>query len=388
MSLSNLKLKSKIRGTNFRWVVPQLDPKIWSKKQQFKHQILDTLLSSKTAKKGIKSYSIAIESHSDGNPHLDMLLIFEKQIALELTQLDFFCQKHGNLTRYRTLNQAIINYGSKEDTPLSNLQNIQYILNQQDIKKDPYRFLQEQMLKNPSKFNLAKFCAENNYFKDLKNFGTLASKLKVHQEALCSLELEKKEGIMEITPELISQELTNLEQNEFYSWEGYQIIVDYINQIGKYRSTRPFKSKQLLLVGDPNIGKTSLINTLQKFISVYPMGISNWFPRYSSNACQLIAWNEFRLTLMPYTQLLQFLEGSMMDLQYKGGSVLKRDNPLIIMTSNLRLSEHLYQKFRSESTLLIAGSKNLSARIQEICVPFGKTLFLLQKLIIPKIKSI
>ena len=70
------------QGQNFRWVVPQLPAEIWDKKETFKTDLLDRLRASKTAKKGIKFYSIAIESHADGHPHLDMLLIFEKQIRL------------------------------------------------------------------------------------------------------------------------------------------------------------------------------------------------------------------------------------------------------------------------------------------------------------------
>ena len=61
-----------IQGQNFRWVVPQISPEIWSKKDQFKADLLDRLRLSKTAKKGIKFYSIAIESHADGNPHFDI----------------------------------------------------------------------------------------------------------------------------------------------------------------------------------------------------------------------------------------------------------------------------------------------------------------------------
>jgi len=374
--------KLHFQGQNFRWVVPQLPAEIWNKKDQFKTDLLDKLLASKTAKKGIKYYSIAIESHADGNPHLDMLLIFEKKIRLANTELDFLCQKHGDLTRYRNLNQAILDYSSKEDTPLSNCPDVRRLLDQQEIKKDPYRFFQRQMQTDPFGFDLARYCAKNDYFASIQRWSYIKNKLKDHQEAVCNLELLRKPGILEITPALIEQELTQLELDEFHSWLGYQTIVDYINQIREYRSFRPFKSKQLILVGEPNIGKTSLINKLQELLAVYPMGVSNWFPRYSSGIYQIISWNEFRLSLMPYTQLLQFLEGSMMDLQFKGGSVLKKDNPLIIMTSNLRLSSHLFQKFKNDTELLVIASQNLSVRIQEILIPFGKNLFFLQKLII------
>ena len=378
-----LNKQKNIRGTNFRWVVPQLDFEIWKKKANQKNEILDTLFWSKTAKKGIKYYSIAIESHADGNPHLDMLLIFEKQIELRLNELDFLCNKHGHLTRYRTLNQAILEYGSKEDTPLSNLPLLETVLNEQTIKKTPEQFFMQLIDKDPFHFDFKSYCVKKKVLHLIKNWSSLKTKMKDYQESLCNLVLKEKPGIQKITKELIQQELSPLEQKEFYSWEGYQRIVDKINEIGKFKSNKPFKSKQLLLVGPPNTGKTSLIRALQPHIPIYPMGVSNWFPRYLSNTYRIISWNEFRLTLMPYPQFLQFLEGSYMDLQYKGGSTLKSDNPLIFMTSNLTLRNHIQNKFKNNTCFKKTALLNASARIDEIIIPNFKDLFFLQKLIIP-----
>ena len=375
--------KTRILGTNFRWVVPKLDSEIWSKKDQFKTDLLDKLMASKTAKKGIKYYSIAIESHADGTPHLDLLLVFQKRIALQPTELDFLCNKHGNLTRYRTLNQAILEYGSKEDTPLTNLENVQYILNEQDIKKEPIAFLMKQVDKDPFRFDFIQYCLDNNHFTTIQRWSYVKNKIKDYQQGLCNKLLKSKPGIRKIDDELIRSTLTTSELELFHSWSGYQTIVDKINDIGIFKSNRPFKSKQLLLVGPPDTGKTSLINKLQPHIPIYPMGVSNWFPRYASNTYRAIAWNQFRLNLMPYPQLLQFLEGTYMDLPYKGGSTLKWDNPIVIMTSNISLKNHLTKKFKSDQILLKAALQNAPARIDEVILPEYKDLFFLQKLILP-----
>lgn len=380
-----LKLNKNIitRGINFRWVVPQLPAEIWNEKQQFKCCLLDKLLSSKTAKKGIKYYSIAIESHADGNPHLDMLLIFEKKIRLKNTELDFLCDKHGNLTRYRSLNQAILDYGSKEDTPISNLPSTSNILLEQSIKKDPYNILEKEMLKNPYNFDVAEYCQQNNLAKHIKNWASIKTKLRDIQIATCNLQLRNKPGIKEITPELIQQELTPSQQEEYHSWDGYQTIVQYINEIKIYGYNRKFKSKQLLLIGQPNTGKTSLNRKLNEFYSTYEIGLTKWFPQYANDTYKLFSWNEFSLNVMPYPVLLKLLEGTYINLEQKGSSVLRTNNQLIIMNSNISLIQHLIMKFGTNSKLvqLKENVKNSRARIHQIEIPKGKTLFLLLKLI-------
>jgi len=258
MPLKNTK-KIRITGTNFRWVVPQLPAEIWSKKQQYKTDLLDRLRLSKTAKKGIKYYSIAIESHADGNPHLDMLIILQKRTDLYLDQLDFLCQKHGDLTRYRTLNAAILDYSSKEDTPLTNCLDAKQLLAEQALKKDPYVFLQEHMLRDPYTFNIAQFCERNDYFRYLSGFNAIESRLKKHQQARCNSLLKSKPGIRIIDKELIQSTLTTSEQELYHSHSFYGTIIRYLNQINLHGWTRPFTSNQLYISGKSRIGKSYLI---------------------------------------------------------------------------------------------------------------------------------
>ena len=379
--------KTRILGTNFRWVVPQLDPKIWSKKDQFKCSLLDTLLDSKTAKKGIKYYSIAIESHADGNPHLDLLIIFEKRIALEPTELDFLCSKHGNLTKYRNLNQTIIEYGFKEDKPLTNCPTIKQLLDEYELKTDPYSFFQKQMLKNPYGFNLAQFCDKKNYFRYIQGYKSIESKLKTHQEARCNNLLKSKPGIKFIDKELIQSTLTSTQLEEYYSWSGYQQIVDFLNQIPTYGTNRPTHTQNLFIHGQPKTGKTSLIETIQKSTSVYPVGTQNWFPKFQNHTYKLMFWDQCRLSMMTWEQMLILLDGRPYDLPYKGGSTLKYDNQLWIMTSNKSVRQHLKEKHSylqqdfdnplEQNVLELSFRK----RVKEITIPQNRDLFLLIKLI-------
>lgn len=381
--------KDKIIGTNFRWVVPQLPTQVWDTKETFKAELLGRLLASKTARKGIRYYSVAVESHADGNPHLDLLVIFSKKIRLGYTELDFLCQKHGDLTRYRTLNSSILAYGFKEDVPLTNLPELEAVLRDQAFRRDPYATIQAAMKRDVFRFNFDQFCAKNDRFRELKNFSSIRARMRLQQEALANLRLRDRPGLHLITPQLIRSSLTREEYQTFCSWSGYCTIVSAINEMTRYGSHRPFKSKQLFLVGPPNTGKTSLIRWLSRYVSNYEAGVSNWFPRYSSESYSLISWNEFSLRVMPYANLLKFLEGTPMDLEYKGGSTLKWDNPLIILNSNLTSVHHLKTKFRSFSRIeeLSQALKNFPARVLELVIPDGFTLFLLQKIIDAAAKS-
>lgn len=380
--------KSYLMGTNFRWIVPSLVSQKRAKKiskDNYKKSVLKRLLASKTAKKGLKHYCIALETHQDGSLHLDLLLVFDKRIRIKFEELDFLCGKHGDLTKYRSLNGSILEYGFKEDTPLHNLPEFQSLLNEQELKKDSYLFFQTAMLKDPFSFDLDDYCSRNDYFRLVKNYPALRSKLKLHQEAACNATLYKKGGIRLITFEFIRSTLTEDEFRIFNSWDGFCRIVTFINEITLYGSYRPFKSPNLLLVGRPNVGKTLLISTIAKYCATYEMGVSNWFPRYKTGIYSLIAWNQFRLNVMPYNNLLRFLEGIPMDLEYKGGSTLKNDNPLVVMTSNLSYERHISHKFSSYSTLSLYQSamKNFPARVFELKIPEGYDLFLLLKLVQP-----
>lgn len=373
------------RGTNFRWIVPQLSTELWSKKQQFKYNILDKLKNSKTASKGLKYYVISIESHADGNPHLDMLLIFHKQIRMSPTELDFLCDKHGDLTRYRTLNQAILQYGFKQDKPLSTLPDTDTILNQHQVKKDPITFLMKQVDKDPFNFDFLKYCLDNNYFATIQRWTYVKHKIRDYQEAKCNSLLQNKPGIRKIDTTLIQQELSSSEQQEYYSWDGYQKIVDFINQIPTYGSQRPSHTQNLFLCGKPRTGKTSLIEAIEEHTAVYPVGTQNWFPKFKNHIYRLFFWDQCRLSMMPYQQLLILLDGRPYDLPYKGGSTLKYDNQLWILTSNIPVIDHLQkrhvnQDFNNPIKPNVI-EESFRKRVKEITIPDNKDLFILIKLI-------
>ena len=376
-----------IKGTNFRWVVPQLPTEIWDQKDQFKTDLLDRLLASRTAKKDIQFYSIAIESHADGHPHLDMLIIFKKQIRISNKELDFLCQKHGDLTRYRSLNAAILQYGSKEDTPLTNLQNVQYILNEQSIKKCPVTFLMRQVDQDPFRFDFLEYCYDNHHFTTIQRWSYVKNKIRDYQETLCNKLLKSKPGIRFIDDELIRSTLTTSQLKTYLSHSFYSTIIFYLNEINSYGWDRPFTSKQLYISGRSRIGKSYLIRTLSQFTSTYPVGTQNWFPRFSNFTYKLMIWDQPDIRMMSKEQMLQLFDGDPFNLPYKGGSILKRDNQLWLMCSNRTLEQQFihagYCILRDPLTgaYLDQQVTALNNRIEEVKIPEGYDLLILQRIL-------
>lgn len=404
---------NRVKSANWRIVIPNLiqyKDSSPSELHQLKCLILQRLKhrpQHKTSSiksqfdRGLRYYHIALEHHVNDVPHLDILLIYNKSIQRQLVDYDYLL-KHGNITTYRKLNAAILDYGKKQDKEaLSNLpddkflpsgQSVSSIIQLQQLKKDPYRYLELQMLEDPLHFNLQQYVRKNDLAKDISNWSSIKTKLKDMQAAAANLQLKQKKGFKYINRALIEANLNSEELKVYDSWYGYQTIVNYLNQIVTEGGYRQMKTLNLLITGAPSVGKTSLFHNpnhkpdrscVQDFTAVYPMGMSTWFPSYRSWVYKLILWNEAKLTSYSYDTILKLLEGSYLDLPQKGSVCPKRDNPLIIMTSNLTLQQMIIQKFNYSQDYRAMARKNLAVRVQNVVVPAGYNLFLLQKLLIP-----
>ena len=378
-----------------------------------KRQVLDYLLAQQNKRK-IKPthWCIAWQVHpGSGLPHLDILLVFQRNVKPYVTSFDYlikdlkllqteptetFTPGHVWVTPYssKKLNKAILDYGFKQDpTVLTNLTQVAkaQIVQVSELKADPYLYLQKQMLKDPLHFNLQQYVRKNNLDPHISNWSSLKVKLKDMQVAAANLKLRSKRGFKFINRALIEANLNSQQLKAYDSWSGYQTIVDYLNQIPTLGGKRQLKTLNLLITGPASIGKTSLFHSpnhrsqracVQDFVSVYPMGMTTWFPQYRSHVYKLILWNEAKLTSYPYDLLLKFLEGSFVDLPTKGGVAPKRDNPLVVMTSNLTLQQMIRLKFNYSEQLQALARRNLAVRVQNVVVPQGYNLFLLQKLLL------
>ena len=393
------------KSAHWRIVIPNLIDYQHSSPQQLfdlKHLILDRLKNRPQLKtssiksefqRGLVYYRIALQHHANGVPHLDVLLSYDKSIKRRLTDFDYLL-KHGNVTTYRQLNSAIIDYGTKEDkNSLTNFpDDITQVLNVQELKKDPYRYLQLQMLKDPLHFNLEQYVRRHDLFKDISGWSSIKNKLKDSQLAAANLQLKDKPGFQLITQEVIYSSLNPQEIKLYFGkWNGYRRIVHYLNDLTLRKGTRDPKTLNLLISGSPNCGKSALVwhpnphshfNPISKYCSVYPIGMSQWFPKYQSDVYHCIYWNQMKLTSYSYDTILKLLDGSPMDLNTKGAVSRKVDNPLVLMTSNMTLEQMIQQKFHYNKDYIEMARSNLAVRVENVVVPPGYDLFLLQKLLV------
>ena len=374
----------RIKSKNWRIVIPNLREYENSSNEQLrllKYIILQRLLR-KEKDKGLQYYRIALEHHQNGVPHLDILLTYSLSRQRRLTSWDYLL-KHGDVTAYRTLNKAIIQYGTKQDAAsLSNFpSDCAKLLQLNQMLKDPYTFFESRMMQDPLNYHLQRDVFLLGVASKIRGWSSVKAKIKDMQRVAANQVLRSRPGLAPITRAHVQTRLTPAQLQVYDSWTGYQTIIDYVNQLSTYGCKRPFKSRQLLLVGRPNTGKTTLLNLLQRHYPLYHMDVSHWFPHYTDGVYPLIGWNQFKLKGgMPHTTLLKFLEGDPIDLEYKGGSSLRRDNQLIIMTSNMSLLQHIFVKFGQSSQRVLAQA-NLGARIQELIIPPGHDLFLLERLL-------
>lgn len=389
------KYPTKLRSKFWRIVIPNLiqyqncTP---TQLQQLKYAVLQRLLAKQT-KRGLQHYRIALEHHLNGVPHLDILLTYQSSKQRRLTDWDYLL-RHGNVTHYRQLNKAIIQYGTKQDKQaLSNFpDDLTSVLDLQQLKADPYSYLYDKMKLDPLHFNLEQYVQLHNLSKHISGWSSLKTKLKDMQTAAANLALKSKPGFRLITRQLIEQVLTPDQLALYDGWDGYATIVDYLNTMITHKGQRQLKTLNLLITGAPNTGKTSLFHNpnhkadkscVQDYCSVYPMGMTHWFPKYQSGVYHMILWNQAKLTSYSYDTILKLLEGSHMDLPTKGGSSRKVDNPLVLLTSNLTLQQLIALKFNYSSQLRALARANLAVRVQNVIVPPGLDLFILQKLLVP-----
>ena len=403
----------KLKSANWRIVIPNLTQYQHATPQQLrqlKFLILERLKRrpqhptsniKSQFDRGLRYYHIALQHHANGMPHLDILLIYDKSIQRQLVDYDYLL-KHGNLTTYRKLNAAILNYGRKQDPrPLSNLpedklgfdgQSVSQLIQLQQLKKDPYAYLYDRMKQDPLHFNVEQYVQRHQLSKHITSWASIKTKLRDMQHAAANLTLKDKPGFKFIDRDFIESRLTPQELATYDSWSGYQTIVDKLNQMILQKGYRNPKTLNLLLTGAPNCGKSALVwhpqqhppapyNPLSVYCSIYPIGMSQWFPKYQSDVYHCIYWNQAKLTSYSYDTILKLLDGSPLDLPNKGSVSRKVDNPLIIMTSNLTLEQMIRQKFGYNRDYMQMARRNLAVRVQNVIVPQGYNLFLLQKLL-------
>lgn len=358
--------------------------------------------------RGLVNYTIAWQIHqSNGLAHLDILLRYERNIKKSACSFDYilplcpqdldcFSQTQGQraqlyITPYSAtrLNLAILEYGQKEDPqPLSNFgqTDSERYLTLAAIKNDPYTYLETQMRKDPYNFDFGYYATRYDLAKHIRGWSSIKAKLTDVQTALRALAQQAKPGIRTITRQLIEERLTATQLLVFDTHPCFQTIVDHLNQIPRYGSDRPHKTLNLFIYGPRGIGKTSFVNqgpvNLASLVPHYDINLQNkYLNRYYNNVYGFISWNQFKYTDFSPTWVLKLLQGLDLQIPLRYASNIKRDNPLIIATSNMSLSYHIQRRFRDQPALIeMAKSNLLNQRITQVYVPVP--MFFMQKLLL------
>ena len=353
-------------------------------------------------------YHICQQMYDDGTPHFHAILVYDRRKRVERPDYYDYLGIHPNIQTMRNM-KAALEYVRKQDpNPLTNMD----LVSERRVARachtsSLYQLLQQQMLRDPFRFDVDDYCASNGIFKQIykANYSKAITLIKRAQPAYARKILRQKPGIKYISQDLISQRLTPQEKLQYYRHPCYAKIIEHINQIYIYpnqnpESMAPSKTRHLLLVGQSSIGKSALVDHrptvqhsypgLMHYLSCYHMSIGQkFFPPYRSFDYRLVRWNQFTIhsDMFPksgYNRLLDYLEGAPSALPQKGRAPVERqDNPKHILTSNRSLQQHICKTFHSQQSRALARM-NLGSRIDCVVVPRGCSIHFLRKLFVPR----
>lgn len=124
---------------------------------------------------------------------------------------------------------------------------------------------------------------------------------------------------------------------------------------------RSFKQPQLWLYGPTNIGKSTLINNLEKYFRIYHIPTEDWYCEYKDNDYDIAVLDEY-CGSKTIGFLNKWLEGGTFPLRQRNkASYNKKQNIPTIICSNLSPSE-LYQK---------CAAVQIDALVARLCIVFS-----------------
>lgn len=329
----------------------------------------------------LEHLGVAQKTNSDGLFYVYVYIQYIYRRTLSRKHFKYLPNGYPRVSVVRGINDALdYIYGEDRAPLLTKGFSSLYLINTIKIKRDLLAMLWSKMQKDALNFNVWQYITQNGLTTvfEKKCWQNAIFQLEAHQAIQADRALRGSTSLHYITRQLIQQSLTTHELQLYDSWEGYQKIVDHINQIALNKYLRPVSAKHLLLVGRKDIS-TKIANEIRKYVAVFNFRLKKRFPYYENDVYSMILFNQFYLNRMSYKKLLTILNVDRARLTY-GCENVKIDNPLIYITSNKSLEQHICDKFKDENTRTQARY-NLRLRITQVVIPSDKDLSLLLKLI-------
>lgn len=300
-------------GMNFILTFPQCDVKKEVAVERLEQKWKDEL----------KGYIVCEEAHKDGTPHLHVFLQFSKRKNFkDANWADFIVGKHGDYKVAKSVSGSV-KYVTKDGNYVAKGVDVEAITSKGAKMSDK---IADMLDKGKTLAEVKE--EEKGYF--------MVNKRKIEEYATwIQCENAKKSKLAWVSPSIDG--LTDANKQ----------IAEWISK--NIRQTRAFKAPQLFITGKPNLGKTSLIAWLSKYLSVYPFPMEEEFYDQYSDDYDLVVMDEFK-GQKKITFLNEFLQGSTMSIRKKGSQGIKQKNLPVIILSNLTL-EVCYPKANADGRL-------------------------------------
>lgn len=296
------------------------------------------------------------ENHADDDGvHLHAFIAFSKQQnKVGSKWLDDLADSHGNYQSAKNV-MAVVNYVIKDgDIVFDGFDPVQYCLlgarhksTAPSTGKDSAREIAAEMIRD----------GKTLFELDDAMPGWIMMNKRKAQEYISFVAVKKARLSLK---DWVPLDLDNYVED----WELE--IVNWLNN--NIRTPRLFKQKQLYIWSEgPNTGKTTLVEQLQSYLSVFRLPKTPYVDGYMSGAFDLVVCDEFK-SHFTIQFLNEFLQGSSMHLNQKGSGTVKTDNPPMIFLSNLPLAVC----YRNKNTT--GPFAALESRFLEVQVPMGKKI--------------
>lgn len=254
---------------------------------------------------------VGAEKHKDGNPHLHIVLQgWQRYRSRHVNCFDFVGGKHGNYQTARNL-RKVIGYCTKDGDYIADGINVEEFIKSQKGNAGVWATVAQQVIDGVPLRQLEKgfFMQHKRKVQDYANFMAL-DKLRNDKLPWYGINVENLQGA----------------NYEIGQWLNANIKVN-----------RVFKQPQLYIFGPKNMGKSTLVDNLGKYLSIYriPPG-EDFYDLYEDKMYDLAVIDEFK-GQKQVQWLNEWLQGSPMCVRQKGTQTMKMQNIPTIILSNFPL---------------------------------------------------